>query len=388
MTSPQPADASNGEETLRQLLRDRIAQLESREENPPKSADEQAADDEFHVASTAARALVADREISAEEKLRVLQLMYTDCISNVRALEYDLGLEEKRLSVADLDYSELGEDLRKIEGSAEKLKSLSRELSKQNKAMLEDSAKRSAEERQKREEICQKFDEAMKDINTKLSQGETGEGEKDEISDELEAKLEQLQAVYDKRETFYQKSVNEKTEEEKQYVDKLKCAEAGFERDELKLITERRKLVDLRKRSMHILAEVDKIREHRDELMEARKTREANEARQGVDLQRLQQSVADLQKAMSKFHDETEELKAKSKDTIAQVKSLEEELDFWQTKSKSELDKRKTLEQLCRTLTEERTIMRKEVQAMKQAWRMLENEIENLRMEINEAETS
>lgn len=48
--------------------------------------------------------------------------MYTDCITNVRALEYGLGLEEKHLSVAKLDYSELSEEPRKLKASIKRLK--------------------------------------------------------------------------------------------------------------------------------------------------------------------------------------------------------------------------------------------------------------------------
>eukprot|EP00178_Gracilaria_changii_P021242 TRINITY_DN63210_c0_g1_i1.p2 TRINITY_DN63210_c0_g1~~TRINITY_DN63210_c0_g1_i1.p2 ORF type:complete len:388 (-),score=95.12 TRINITY_DN63210_c0_g1_i1:2296-3459(-) len=385
MTSPQP-ETNNDEEALRQLLGDRIAQLESREEDPPKSADEQAAYEAFHVASTAARALVADHEISPEEKLRVLQLMYRDCISNVRDLEYDLGMEEKRLSVAEFDYSELGEEMRKIEASAEKLKAQSKELSKENKARLEVSAKKSAEEREKREEICKRFDEAMKEIHAKLSQGESIENEGDDPTEELEAQLDQLQAAYEKRETFYEKTLEETTYEEKQYVDQLKEAQREFESDQSKLAREKKKLEDLRKRTTQVKKELDKLLLERDEAVNSKNRRENDLNRQAADLKRLRQSLADLRKVKFKLDNETEELKTKSKETIAQVKSCEDELEFWKAKTKNEVDKREALERYCRTLTEERTILRKDVQRMKEAWRELENEIENLRMGINEPE--
>ncbi|CAN8061635.1 unnamed protein product [Agarophyton chilense] len=385
MTSPQPA-TRNDEETLRQLLRDRIAQLESREEEPPKSADEQAAYEAFHVASTAARALVADREISPEEKLRVLQLMYKDCISNVRDLEYDLGMEEKRLSVAELDYSELGEELRKIEASAEKLKAQSKDLSKENKIRLEESAKKSAAEREKREEICKKFDDAMKEINAQLNHDDGGENEADDPTGELESQLDQLQTAYEKRETFYEKTLEQPAKDEKKHFERLQRAEREFEEDRLNIMKERKRLEELRKRSANTKKEVEKFLMKRDEIGKCRQEREDALNRQAADLKRLQQSTAGLRKAMSKLDKETEELKNKSKETIAQVKACEDELEFWKSKTKSELDKRETLERVCRTLTEQRTIMRKEVQGMKEDWRELENEIENLRMEINEPE--
>lgn len=386
MTSPQPNATSSDDETLKKLLRERIAQLESREEDPPRSPDELAAEDAFQVASTAARALVSDTQIPPEEKLRVLQIMFTDCVSNVRALEYDLGLEEKRLSVAELDYSELGEDLRKVDASTNKLKALSRELSKQNKAMVEESERRTAEERGKREEIVDKFDEAMKDINARLNTEDFVDEEKDELATALEADLDNLQNQYDEREKFYEKSLADAVAKEKHQSEQFRTAQQNFENDELALITERRKLADFRRESKAILVEIGKITDHKTRVEEQSGERQHLLKRQSGDVKRLEQSSADLRKAMAKLSDETDELKTRSKETIARVKSSEEELDFWKAKSKSELDKRETLERLCRTLTEERTIMRKEVQAMKKAWHMLEKEIENLRMEINEPE--
>lgn len=384
MTSTQSNKANNDDETLKKLLRDRIAQLESREEDPPRSADEQAAEDAFQVACTAARALVADKDIAAEEKLRVLQLMFTECVTNVRALEYDLGLEEKRLSVAELDYSELGDDLRKIETSTDKLKAQSRELSKQNKAMLEESERRTAEERGKREEIVEKFDEAMRDINAKLNTDEFVDEEKDELACKLEADFEKLQAQYDEREKYYEKAMNEATDEERNQAQLLRQAEERYERDEMMLVTERRKLADLKKQVAYLAAEINKISDWRERVQDRVVKREQVLKRQQVDLNRLDQTERSVRKAKIKICEEAEELKSKMKDTNAKVKVCEEELDFWKPKSKSALEKRETLERLCRTLTEERTIMRKEVQAMQAAWGMLENEIENLRMEINE----
>ena len=387
MTSPNPVNA-NDQETLKQLLRDRIAQLESRGHDPPRSPDELAADDAFQVASTAARQLVADTDIPPDEKLRILQLMFTDCLSNVRALEHELGLEEKRLSVAELDYNELGDDLRKIEASTDKLKALSRELSKQNKAMIDESEKRTAEERGKREEIVDKFDEAMKDINARLNTGDFVDGEKDELASSLEADLEKLQAQYEEREKFYEKSLSEAIEKERTQSAQLRDAQQAYEKDDLALVTERRKLIDVRKKSTTTRIQIENITEKKNVIEQKTQQRQTALKRHEADIKRIQQSEADLKKAMQKLNAETEELKAKSKDMIAKVKSLEEDLEFWKAKSKSERDKRETLERLCRTLTEERTIMRKEVQAMQQAWQMLENEIENLRMEINEPEKS
>lgn len=388
MTSKQKVKSNKYEDTLRKLLRDRIAQLESREEDPPRSPEEQAAEDAFQVACTAARALVADKDIAPEEKLRVLQLMFTDCVANVRSLEYDLGLEEKRLSMAEIDYSELGEDVRKIEASTDKLKAQSRELSKQNKAMLEKSARLTAEEKEKREEIEHKFDEAMRDINTKLNSSEFRDDEKEQLASKLEEDYKQLQADYDEREKFYEQKLNEAKAKEDEQIKLLVEANREFQRDELATATENRKVSDVKKQCQQLSVEIEKIRHQHSGVGSRAKERRQALNRQEVDIRRLQQTEASLRKVMGKLSEETEELKVKSKDTIAKVKACEEELEFWKAKSKSEHEKRETLERLCRTLTEERTVMRKEVQAMKAAWGMLETEIENLRTEINEPDVS
>lgn len=384
MTSTQPEKIKSNEENLK-LLQERIAQLESREEDPPRSRDEQAAEDAFQDATTAARTLVANNDMTAEEKLRLLQAMFTNCVTNVRALEYELGLEEKRLSVAELDYSELGEDLRKIEALTDKLKTLSRELSKQNKIMMEESEKRTAEERGKREEIVAKFDEAMNDINARLNTNDNVEEEKDDNVTKLEEDLDRLQAQYDERETFYEKSLNDAIGNERQECELLREAEENCQRDELALVTERRKLVDLKKKSRTILQDLKHFDDTRRKIEDCAKERQETLKRQRTDIKRLQQSEIDLGKVTAKLSAETDELREKVRKAGAGVKAEEEELEFWKAKSKGELEKRETLERLCRTLTEERTIMRKEVQAMQAIWALLEREMEKLRLEISEA---
>eukprot|EP00177_Eucheuma_denticulatum_P005977 GFKZ01010899.1.p1 GENE.GFKZ01010899.1~~GFKZ01010899.1.p1 ORF type:complete len:389 (-),score=110.59 GFKZ01010899.1:740-1906(-) len=385
MTSTQPRKIKSNEENLKQLLEERIAQLESREEDPPRSPDEQAAEDAFQVAASAVRALVADAEISPDEKVRVLQAMFTDCISNVRALEYDLGIEEKRLSVLELDYSELGEDLRKIEALTDKLKTLSRELSKQNKTMIEDSKKRTAEERSKREEIVAKFDEALKDINARLTTDDSVQEERDDAVTELEANLDQLQAQYDDREVYYKQAVDEATADEKRECELLARAREEFERDELALVTERRKLINLRKKSRKVGTDIDMIDDRRKEIEEQAREREEGLKRQSGDVKRLEQSRVDLGKAMTKLGEEREELREKGKEAMIRVKADEDEVEFWRAKSKAAVEKREMSERLCRTLTEERQMMRKEVHAMQAVWSLLEREIENLRLEITES---
>lgn len=388
MTSKTSGAGPGDDETLKQLLRERIEQLESREEDPPVSADEQAAEKAFQVASNAARALVAEKGIGPEEKLRVLQSMFTDCISNVRTLEYDLGLEEKRLSVAELDYSELGEDLKKIDALTDKLKTLSRELSRQNKAMMEDSEKRTAEERGKREEIVAKFDEAMKDINARLTTDDSFVDDNDDVVSKLEGDLQQLQTQYDDREKFYEKTLDEAVALERQRCGALEREEQLYRVDELALVTERRALMDFRKQSRRLTRDIELVRDKRRDLEELAISRRDALGRQAADIKRMRQSEIDLERAMNKLNRETEELRERAREAMIRVKVEEEELEFWKAKSKGELEKRETLERLCRTLTEERTIMRKEVQAMQTAWGLLEREIEHLRLEITLPERS
>lgn len=386
MTSTASSDVKNHAEGLKQLLQHRIAQLESREVDPPISPDEEAAEDAFRVASSAARALVTDTEIAPDEKLRVLQSMFTDCMANVRTLEYDLGLEEKRLSVAELDYSELGEDLKKIEALTDRLKTLSKELSKQNKAMLEDSLKKTAEEGEKREQIVVKFDEAMKDINVRLNTDDSDGGDKDEFVTTLEVNLEGLQMQYDQREKVFERSLQEAAANERRGCEALQESQEAFQNDELALVTERRAFMDLRKQSRMLCRNIDIVSDKRRDIEDRSKDREESLKRHSADIKRIQQSEIDLGKEMVRLSTETDQFREKAREAMIRVKAEEEELEFWKAKSKSELEKRGTLERLCRTLTEERTIMRKEVQAMQTAWGLLEREIENLRLEIIEPE--
>lgn len=382
MTSTQSQAASD--EALKQLLSERIAQLESGEAERTKTADELAADDALAGATAVVHAVVADAA-TADEKLRVLQPMYADCVANVRALEYNLGLEEKRLSVVELDYGDLGDDLRKINLLTDKLKTLSRELSKQNKAIVEESERRTVEERVKREEIVAKFDEAMQDINVKLSSQERSVDHRDELVESLEARLRDLQGQYAEREQLYEEQhalgMANGLEYDRKFA--LSEAEKACAADEEALAKERRVFRDLEQNVELLHKRVDTNQGRLVKCEERAGRQNEDSEKQSLDLRRLSQSALDLEKTRNSLLREEEKLRAKYLEVSDDVKELGTELEFWKGKARSEREKRETQERLCRTLTEERTVMRREVQAMQAAWVLLETEIEKLRSEIS-----
>lgn len=367
---------------MKTLLKERIAQLENGEAEPSKSVDERAADENLEGASAAVRQIVADDVLSVDEKLRVLQSMYTDYVADVRVLEYDLGLEEKRLSVAELDYGELGEDLRKVDLLTAKLKTLSRELSKQNKAIMEESERRTAEEREKREEIVSKFDEAMSDIHSKLNSQDTLT-DRDELVESLESELQHLQQKYDEREQIFEEQLSQDEHVEANSSASLTQAEDACTADQEALANERRILRDLEQKDVLLSKRVAESEEAMESYQAAAQERQAMLKKHTNDLEKWTKNVRELGKTKESLQDEAESLKAKSAEAAESTRHLDTDLEFWKSKAKSEREKREKLERVCRSLTEERTVMRKEVEAMQAAWVLLETEIESLRAEIS-----
>lgn len=382
MTSVSPGGV-NGD--LKQLLQDRIAQLESGEAEPPKTAEEKAADEGLEGASAALRAVASDTSLSLDEKLRLLQSMHSDCMTDVRALDFEVSAEEKKLNLTELDYAELSEDLRRVENLTEKLKSLSRELSRQNKSIHEESIRRTAEERERREGIVAKFNAALGDISEKLAQQSEAGNDYDDVP-ELLNQLSEIEEQYQEQEKAYEKEHEAELEKEEtkegdtdeviEQIEAMRVADEEAIVAEKKIIRELEQTAQrLRKRadvSTEQLSDVEKqVRDHHVELEKF-----------GLGLEKTKKHNDDLLRAKGELVKEEKRLKAKSAEASSNTRMLESELEYWKGKSKTELEKRDTLERLCRTLTEERTVMQKEVQDMQAAWSLLEAEIHKLQSEM------
>lgn len=216
--------------------------------------------------------------------------------------------------------------------------------------MIEDSESGNSEERSKREQIMANFD--MKVLES-IYTGEFVNEEEDNTNTlvtSLKNDLENAQSEYDAREKFYEEPLSTVVVEEQKQRANLVEAKAALQKEELALIAGKQKLLDLTESTRLLVADIDSISKQRSDIERKACERGASLKRQAVDIKRLQQSEADVQKAKAKLSDEKKNLESKSKETKWKVNFFEAELKFWKSTSKSELDKRERLERLCRAI--------------------------------------
>lgn len=384
MTSTVPT--TNGEH-LKKLLRDRIEELERNKKERPKNEHECEADEALNRSAAELHAIAADTALDAEAKVRALLKIHENVMADVSALETELTQIERRMVTTQADYEDVGDELQRTERVTEKLKKLSRELARQNKAILEESERRADVECAKREAIVAKFDDAMRDIHAKLAAGEdVAPPPRDDDLIVLRRQLRELSDEYEAREVRFKEQLEQEEADahiQRDAETELQELQRQSEADLEALQAERRTLRELEQTAVRLRKRAKDAEEKMASLESHVRTHQDQLRKQTAGLSKYENSIAELERVWKTLEAEEESLKNKIAKCSENARLLNEELEFWKGKSKSETEKRQTLERLCRTLTEERSVMRKEVQAMQSAWVLLETEIENLRAEIS-----
>lgn len=389
MTSTIPT--ANGEH-LKKLLRDRIEELERNKKDRPKSDSEREADEALLRSEAQLKAIAADGALDSGAKVRALLKIHDEVMDDISTLDAELHQTERRMTTTEADCAEVGEDLRRTELVTEKLKKLSRELARQNKAILEESERRADDECAKREAIVAKFDDAMRDIHAKLATGDdvapSSTYVQTSTAEELETLRRQLRELHEEYEAREIRFGEELTSEAAEgggidgVDDTLRELQQRTQADVEALGIDKRTLRELEQTSGRLRKRAKEAEDKVGMLENEVRAHQETLRKHTASLEKYEKTISEQERVRKTLQTEEENLKNKIAKCMENTRLLDAELEFWKGKSKSETEKRQTFERLCRTLTEERSVMRKEVQAMQSAWVLLEREIENLRAEI------
>jgi len=332
---------------MERLLRDRMEQLEKGEGGGtlllPKSEEEREADIELEKSTEKLRMIATDGSLDASEKIAAFEKVYKEVSRETRSLEGELTLVEKQLRKAEAECSKLHDELRRAMRSIDKLKKTSRELAAQNKTI-----------------------------------------DSDDEMEGLKRKFAELEVQYEERELEYREIDRESEDGDNDCNKKvLEELEKNFKSEKESLFKEKRNLKELEETTKRLKKKADANEAKMKEYEKLINLEELTlEKERSINMKKLSKSIAEMERVKETLEKDEESLKKKTTECADNVRQLNSELDFWKSRSKSESEKRQSLEKLCRTLTTERTVLRKEVQAMQSAWVLLENEIESLRSEM------
>lgn len=122
-------------------------------------------------------------------------------VQEQRELRLDAGQARKRGRLLEAELNALKAEHERTRGIKEKLDTLSRELTRQNRTVIEESERVIAEEKRRRDGIVRRFNDAMREVNEKLArQGAAAVMVDDD--DDGEVRDELVRAVRDAEERY------------------------------------------------------------------------------------------------------------------------------------------------------------------------------------------
>lgn len=249
----------------------------------------------------------------------------------------------------------------------EKLESLCRELQKQNKSVKEESIQRIEDEEKKRKDISNKFQGAIDEINSQVSQNSEKNNMLIQENVQLTTKLKDLIEQYEVREQHIEKVLKHKDLE-------LQLSNAKFQQSELKLteLTERNK-----KEKMIYEAQAVELGKRCEVHMEA-------EAQLKSQLTVYTQKYEEFQGTLTKSNQVFESFRTEMDKMTKKIKKLEGETNTWRTKWESCDKTLKTVILQNHELTESNKKIQSKADIMEQLSRSLQTERNALKQEVKE----
>jgi len=377
MDKKQVSSSENGE--LHKLLWRRIEELEKAPQQ--KNEDERRADEAHRKATSEVMALVSSTHTPTEVKLKNLQSKLLQGVNEMRTLAYEIGNERRLRRSAEHDADSMKVELNRAKSAKSKLEALSRELSRQNRELSEQTGKKIAEEGALKEKLLGQLRETMTETerNAEL-QVKADERHAEEVR-LLKEQLKDLDTRYDVREEHF--GLQLRTKDLELELAEARAREQGASTEELKAKvahlealtkTQGKTETNLRKQLTEYGNKFDSFQETLDQNNQVFSA-------YTVEMEKMSKTVKQLQKANASLREENTNLNKKSNAAMYQLVSIKADLEDAVKAEKREKEKRDKLEKLCRSLTSERASLQNESDALHRAWHALKNKIDALRDE-------
>lgn len=249
----------------------------------------------------------------------------------------------------------------------EKLESLCRELQKQNKIVKEESIQRIEDEEKKRKDISNKFQGAIDEINSQVSQNSEKNNMLIQENVQLTTKLKDLIEQYEVREQHIEKVLKHKDLE-------LQLANAKFQQSELKLTeqTERNK----KEKALYDVQAV--------ELNKRVEIHMENENQLKSQLTVYTQKYEEFQSTLTKSNQVFESFRTEMDKMTKKIKKLEQETNTWKVKYDSCDKTLKTMLVQNHELEEKNKKIQSKADIMETLSRSLQTERNNLKQECKD----
>lgn len=332
--------------------------------------------------TSSGRTASSDQAVSARIHTIFKKIIAT--LQDQRDLRCDLSSTRTRALLLDSEYVVLHSEYEKSLAARDKLEALSRELTRQNKTIDEESENRVMQERKMREEIVHRFNVAMMDINKKLARQSTNREQRDKYVQTLQNKLTNLRERYDTRQQHFTQQLHRKRLEkqlsmarEREVLKKHKHTSEDLSvlREQLaKAQTEHDFLADKLEQYRSLISDGEDLLESTQDVFDQQKKH----------MDHAQEEVKHMQNANATVRNANNATNIHIKAMEAECKRLETSINEMRDVERKERAKVEALEKLCRQVTCERSELHSEILVMQDAWTNLKLEIDALKDQVGE----
>eukprot|EP00742_Colponemidia_sp_Colp-10_P006851 GILJ01007343.1.p1 GENE.GILJ01007343.1~~GILJ01007343.1.p1 ORF type:complete len:394 (+),score=98.93 GILJ01007343.1:36-1217(+) len=353
MAEPSTAETQSAD-PIQDLVQSKIAQLESSNATGDKE------DEEVKKIAKATKRrlkevhLLMDESVSLEDKVERIHARLVLEIQENKRLEKDLLVLKRKNDQAQKEKDSAFSELARTQSVKNTLESLCRKLQKQNKMILEDSKRVASDEKQKREELSQKFQTTIQDITVKLEQQANERTEQAQHNEMLRKKLQGFAEQYEVREQHFSHQLRAKDLEQQLVEAKLKQQVELAAQEALKSQAYKEQLEALSRTEADLRTQLalyaDKFEQFQDTLTKS------NEV-----FTTFKKEMEKMSKTIKKLEKENSQLRKKCESTDVTLIEMLEERNTTRKQMDAFKVQKERLEALCRTLQTERTNLQKQL---------------------------
>ncbi|CAG8457236.1 1032_t:CDS:10 [Ambispora leptoticha] len=338
---------------LNNMIQNKISQLET--ESSIEDEEEKAIAKAVKKASKEMKDIINSQD-DQFDKLDTIQQRYMELFQDMKRLERDHAKMKKRNEQLQKEKDAVKSDLSKANSMKHKLENLCRELQKENKRIKEESKRLASTEQQKREELSSKFESTIWEIKSKMDEDTDEKKKRAEDNELLKDKFRSFLEQYELREKHFNCVVRSKDLELQLYEAKLQqqrqiteeeIAKANSLKDQVDAFTKTE--TELRKQ---LNVYVDKFKAVEETL------NKSNEL-----FLTFRKEMEQMTKKTKKLEKENASIKNKCDTMNKNIFEMAEERARDQKTIEEAKKKQTKLENLCRALQAERTVLKQKVES-------------------------
>ncbi|CAJ0749449.1 15789_t:CDS:10, partial [Entrophospora sp. SA101] len=353
-SSPSSKKKPLDPQELNNMIQNKISQLET--ESSLEDEEEKAISKAVKKASKEIKEIINSHDDQLE-KIDTIQQRYMELFQEMKRLERDYAKMKKRNELLQKEKDSTKNELAKSNSVKHKFENICRELHKENKRIKEESKRLAASEQQKREELSSKFENTIWEIKSKMEEDTDEKKKRAEDNEMLKDKFRSFLEQYELREKHFNSVVRSKDLELQLYEAKLHQQKQLTDQEIVKVNSLKEQVENFTKTEVELRKQLSTYVEKFKQVEET--LNKSNEL-----FLSFRKEMEQMNKKTKKLEKENATVKGKCETMNRNILEMAEERTKDQKTIEESKKKQTKLENLCRALQAERTILKKKVQSL------------------------